>query len=230
MGIFDFLKKKRKAPAPAPAQPSPVAAPRLTAPRPTEPPKPTIVFPVAGDAFTTKRLSEIQKQQPTWFWIKDADGTTQCQSLEQCTGNRADADFHPCRCARCGYAVHMNLQPDFTCKACGEKVSAVDAVNTVSEYAHKAVYDRSFWPMTIRLSSGLPALLAASIGPGGTDMAGCEKAEYCFCINTTFRERWNAMKAAGRLFPGQVEELFTAMILHYMEVYQRKQPERNLFA
>ena len=76
----------------------------------------------------------------------------------------------------------------------------------------------------------LPALLAASIGPDGTDMSACERAHDCFCINTAFRERWNAMKAAGRLFPGQVEDLFTAMILHYMEVYQRKQPERNLFA
>lgn len=106
----------------------------------------------------------------------------------------------------------------------------MDAVTTVSALASKAVYDRSFWPMTIRLSAGLPALLAASIGPDGTDMAGCEKAEYCFCINTAFRERWEAMQASGKLFPDQVEELFTAMILHFMEVYQRKQPERNLFA
>ena len=228
MGIFDFLKKNRKAASTAQAPAKPAAAP--TAPRPAAPEKPAIAFPVAGESFTPKRLAAIQKQQPTWFWIKEADGTTRCQSLEHCTGNRSDADFHPCRCAKCGYAVHLNLQPDFTCKVCGEKVSALDAVNTVNAFSNKAVYDRSLWPMTIRLSAGLPALLAASIGPDGTDMKACERAHDCFCINTAFRERWEAMQAAGRLFPGQVEDLFTAMILHYMEVYQRKQPERNLFA
>jgi len=226
MGIFDFLKKNRKAPAAAPARPA--VAP--TAPRPAAPAKPAIAFPVAGESFTPKRLAAIQKQQPTWFWINEEDGTTICQSLERCRGNRADAHFTPCRCGQCGYAVHLNLQPDFTCKVCGEKVSALDAVNTVNAFSEKAVYDRSLWPMTIRLSAGLPALLAASIGPDGTDMTACERAHDCFCINTAFRERWEAMQAAGRLFPGQVEDLFTAMILHYMEVYQRKQPERNLFA
>ncbi len=228
MGIFDFLKKNRKAASTAQAPAKPAAAP--TAPRPAAPVQPAIAFPVAGESFTPKRLAAIQKQQPTWFWIKEADGTTRCQSLERCEGNRSDTDFHPCRCAKCGYAVHLNLQPDFTCKVCGEKVSALDVVNTVSAFSEKAVYDRSLWPMTIRLSAGLPALLAASIGPDGTDMAACKRAHDCFCINTAFRERWEAMQAAGRLFPGQVEDLFTAMILHYMEVYQRKQPERNLFA
>lgn len=229
MGIFDIFKKNKKGPASATATPArPAAAPAV--PKPAAPTKPAIVFPVEGDSFTPKRLKEISKQQPTWYWINETDGSTQCQSLEGCRGNQSDAGFHPCRCTQCGYSVHLNLQPDFTCKACGEKVSALDAVNTVSAFSEKAVSDRSLWPMTIRLSAGLPALLAASIGPDGTDMEACERAHDCFCINLAFRERWEAMQASGKLFPSQVEDLFTAMILHYMNVYQKKQPERNLFA
>lgn len=223
MGIFDFLKKNRKVTTSTPNKPATPATPKPVA-------QPNIVFPVAGESFTPKRLAEIAKQQPTWFSINAEDGSTRCRSLNDCLGNRSDPDFDPCRCAKCGYTIHLNLQPDFTCKVCGRKASAVEAVDTISDYSHKAVYDRSLWPITIQRSSGLPALLVDSIGPDGTDMDGCERAMYCFCINTTFRDRWNSMKAKGMLFPGEVEDLFTSMILYYMQAYQKKQPERNLFA
>ena len=229
MGIFDFLKKKRKPavqPTVQPASPRPAAAPSTAAPPKSD--RPNITFPVAGDTITPEKLDRIANQQPTWFWVNLKDGTVHCRE-NSCECSCKDDGFSLCRCPKCGYTLHLNLQPDFTCKACGQKASAYDAVKSVYELQNKAVYNRTLWPLVIRLTSGLPALLAGSVGDG-TDMDACEKAHDCFCINLAFRERWEAMKARGKLFPGEVEDLFTAMILYDLERMQKRQPERNLFA
>lgn len=232
MSIFDFLKKKEKKgkstaqPAVRPVPPRPAAGSSRTVT--SNPDCANIVFPVAGDAVTPEKLDRIASQQPTWFWVNVKDGTTHCRD-NSCVGSCQDSGFSLCRCAKCGSTIHLNLQPDYTCKACGQKSSAYDAVKSVYELQNKAVYNRTLWPTVIRLASGLPALLAGSIGDG-TDMTACQKAHDCFCINLTFRERWEKMKARGKLFPGEVEDLFTAMILYDLERAQRRQPEKNLFA
>ncbi len=210
MGIFDFLKSKKTSSQEAFG--------------------PKIVVPTAEDKITLKLLGSIagQHQQPSWFWINTEDGTTIC--AKNCRGKYTDPDFTLCRCPQCGYTIHVSLQPDYTCLACGKKVPAAEAIRTVCEFTHKAVYKPSLWPMTLKLAEGLPDLVVESIGPDGTDKEGCNMAAYCFCTYIPYRERWEAMKDNEKLQADEVRELFTAMINHYMEKQKLKKPERNIFA
>ena len=210
MGIFDFLKKNK--------------------PSTKNESDPNLVFPTTQDKITLELLCRIagDHQQPSWFWIYKEDGSTICE--KNCRGKYTDPDFNLCRCPKCGYTIHVSLQPDYTCLACGQKVSAPEAIRTVSAFTNKAVYNPSLWPITLRLVEGLPDLIVESIGPEGTDKEGCEMAEYCFCTYIPYRERWDAMKYNEKLQADEVRELFTEMINHYMEKQKARRPERNIFA
>jgi DNA-directed RNA polymerase subunit RPC12/RpoP len=199
-----------------------------------------------GEKLNISHLQAYTEYQPTWF---DSDGV--CTNwygigsgrdgnpkiLKEC-GKRVTVDrkenileksWSLCKCPYCGFAVHLDLQPDYFCKACNKTVSTFEAIITIQKLADKVKYDQSYLQKVIMLSSRLPAALAASVEVGR--MIDVEAANYYFNHFGSTMDAYKQLTSKGRKpLASEIESLFTMIMQYEIQFRAKEKPEKNLFA
>jgi hypothetical protein len=207
-----------------------------------------------GKSLTIKDLENIAEHQPTWFsetgFCNNEYGITSfyldagyCDSSEEKTfiaecgknieinenGYILGKSWSFCKCPSCGYAVHLDLQSDYTCKACGEKASIIDVITTISALGERVKYERSYLEKVTLLSSRLPVVLAASIE--SSNMLDVIVATHNFNNFESTRDEYIQLTEKGRKpTASEIESLFTSIMQKQIQLWANEKPEKNIFA